>query len=203
VQNETIAVSWIIGESVFSGISSVNGSFANLRLTEVALTSPVHYVDVTGGGTGAKTQVTGGGTGAKTQVTGGGTGAKTQVTGGGTGAKTEVTGGGTGVKTQVTGGGTGVQAEVTGGGTGASILVTGGGTGAEAIAVTLPNGTGISMEVTLGCGTAEVSIVDEYSVPLATFKNVPIIGNTGLCSESDSGGIFNEYYKNPRGIYID
>ncbi|MBT8038852.1 MAG: hypothetical protein HKO85_09320, partial [Xanthomonadales bacterium] len=85
VQDNAIAVSWIIGESVFSGVTARSGSFANLMLTEVSLNVPTHNIDVTGGGTGAETQVTGGGTGAKTQVTGGGTGAKTQVTGGGTG----------------------------------------------------------------------------------------------------------------------
>ncbi len=41
VQNDTVAVSWIIGESVFSGVSSIHGSYAELMLTEVALGAPV------------------------------------------------------------------------------------------------------------------------------------------------------------------
>ena len=221
VQNDSIAVSWIIGDSVFSGVSSRNGSFASLMLTEVSLSAPINQVDVTGGGTGSNIEVTGGGTGAKVQVTGGGTGSKTQVTGGGTGAKTQVTGGGTGSSIQVTGGGTGSSVQVTGGGTGistqvtgggtgssidvtgggtgssidvtgggtgSSILVTGGGTGSEAIAITLPGGTGMSMEVMLGCQTAIVSIVDENSVPIATFDNVRVLGSTGLCNNSRSRG---------------
>ena len=39
VQNNRIAVSWIIGDSVFSGIASLEGSYANLMLTEVALSA--------------------------------------------------------------------------------------------------------------------------------------------------------------------
>ena len=54
VNNDTVAVSWIIGDSVFSGVSSISGTYANLRLTEVAIGAPVYYVDVTGGGTGSK-----------------------------------------------------------------------------------------------------------------------------------------------------
>src|SRR5210317_1975975 len=63
VNNDTVAVSWIIGDSVFSGVSSLNGSFANLMLTEVALSAPTLGVDVTGTGTGSDTLVTGTGTG--------------------------------------------------------------------------------------------------------------------------------------------
>ena len=169
VNNNTVAVSWIIGDSVFSGVSTLDGSYANLMLTEVALIAPTFGDEVTGGGTGA--EVTGGGTGAK--VTGGGTGA--EVTGGGTGAK--VTGGGTGVK-------------VTDGATGSTILVTGGGTGSEGITVTLPNGTGMSMEVSVDCGTAGVSILDENSVPIISFSNVAVVGNTGFCGADGFGAGF-------------
>ena len=76
VQNNKIAVSWIIGDSVFSGIASLEGSYANLMLTEVALSENVFDIEVTGGGTGSKIDVTGGGTGSKLEVTGGGTGSK-------------------------------------------------------------------------------------------------------------------------------
>ena len=62
-----------------------------------------------------------------------------------------MTGGGTGSPTGVTGSGTGYDKEVTGGGTGSTILVTGGGTGSEAVTITLPDGTGISMELVVGC----------------------------------------------------
>jgi hypothetical protein len=76
---------------------------------------------------------------------------------------------------------------VTGGGTGSTILVTGGGTGTEAIAVTLPAGTGISMEVSLGCGAAAVSIIDSNFTPIVEFSNVSVIGDTGLCGGSAFG----------------
>jgi hypothetical protein len=51
VQNNTVAVSWIIGDSVFSGVSTLTGSYASLMLTEVALTVPSYDVQVTGNGT--------------------------------------------------------------------------------------------------------------------------------------------------------
>ena len=100
-----------------------------------------------------------------------------------------MTGGGTGF--EVTGGGTGF--EVTGGGTG--FEVTGGGTGMERVAITLPSYTGLEMDVTLGCETASISIVDSNFVEVAYFSNVKVIGNTGLC-QSDSkatGGNKNHY----------
>jgi hypothetical protein len=144
--------------------------------------------------------VTGGGTGSSIDVTGGGTGFYTDVTGGGTGSSTDVTGGGTGSSTDVTGGGTGSRTDVTGGGTGSSILVTGGGTGAEAISITLPDGTGMSMEVVLGCQAAGVSIVDENSIPIVTFHNVPVVGNTGLCDNNGSEYRNGNFFKNPEGF---
>jgi hypothetical protein len=154
-------------------------------------------LEVTGGVTGSNTQVTGGGTGSNTQVTGGGTGSNTQVTGGGTGSNTQVTGGGTGSNTQVTGGGTGSNTQVTGGGTGSTILVTGGGTGTEAITITLPNGTGLSMEVSMGCGMASVTIVDENSAPIVAFNEVPILGDTGLCGNNFVGGFGADFAADP------
>ena len=45
VQNNTVAVSWIIGESVFSGVSTLTGSYANLMLTEIALSAPAFNVE--------------------------------------------------------------------------------------------------------------------------------------------------------------
>ncbi len=220
IDRDTIAVSWILEGSVFSGVSTFSGSFASLLLTEIALTSQPISVEVTGGGTGSATlvtgggtgsslqvtgggtggsievtgggtgnqaQVTGGGTGLSVQVTGGGTGSSTLVTGGGTGSSTLVTGGGTGSSTLVTGGGTGSSTLVTGGGTGSTFLVTGGGTGTEAIAITLPDGTGLAMNITLGCRSATVTVLDANFASVATFTNVPVVGNTGLCGGASSG----------------
>jgi hypothetical protein len=199
VNGDNVAVSWIIGDSVFAGISSLNGTFASLMLTEVSLKGLVNELDVTGGGTGSDVEVTGGGTGSNVKVTGGGTGSSVQVTGGGTGSSVQVTGGGTGSDVQVTGGGTGSSTDVTGGGTGSSvlvtgggtgsqILVTGGGTGSEAIAITLPSDTGISMEIGINCSMATVAIVDEYSVPIVSFDNVQVIGGARNCVDFASVG---------------
>jgi hypothetical protein len=159
VQNDAILVSWIIDGSVFSGVTSINGTTSRLSLTEITLANPDPFTEVTGGGTG-------------TEVTGGGTG--TEVTGGGTGI--EVTGGGTG--TEVTGGGTGTEN---------NILVTGGGTGQEDISITLPAGTGLEMEISLGCDTATVSILDANYTEVVSFRNVKVVGDTGLCQSSFDG----------------
>ena len=202
VNNNTVVVSWIIGDSVFSGVSSLNGSFANLMLTEVALSTPTYGVEVTGTGTGSNTLVTGTGTGSNTLVTGTGTGSNTLVTGTGTGSNTLVTGTGTGSNTLVTGTGTGSNTLVTGTGTGSTILVTGTGTGAEDISITLPNGTGMSMEVSLGCNSAGVTIVDQYSAPVVSFSNVQVFGYSGSCGTVTSRGEFGAAFRgNPGGDF--
>ncbi len=72
VSGNTVAVSWIIDNSVFSSVSSLSGSFANLLLTEVALSSGLSSSNIAGGGTGSK--IAGGGTGSR--IAGGGTGSK-------------------------------------------------------------------------------------------------------------------------------
>jgi len=204
-ERNNIAVSWIIDGSVFSGISSLTGSFASLHLTEIALSNQAINLEVTGGGTGSSKKVTGGGTGGAFEVTGGGTGGSmnvidggtehsVQVTGGGTGSSTLVTGGGTGSSALVTGGGTGSSTLVTGGGTGASVLVIGGREGTEAIAITLPDGTGLAMEISLGCGSANVTVLDASFAAVVSFANVNVIGDTGLCGGTTGGGLTNPGY---------
>jgi len=183
VERNTVAVSWIVDGSVFSGVSNLSGAYANLGLTEIGLANPIFEPLVAGGGTGK--EVAGGGTGK--DVAGGGTGK--EVAGGGTGA--DVAGGGTGAN--VAGGGTG--ANVAGGGTGfdsysdqaSSILVAGGGTGADAIIITLPNGTAMQMEVSLGCNVANVSIMDGSFVEVVNFSNVPVFGASSFCSSNSPG----------------
>jgi hypothetical protein len=203
VQDNTVAVSWIIGESVFSGVSRLSGTYASLMLTEVALAAPVFDYEgtvngtgsntkvtgngtgsstkVTGNGTGNSTEVTGNGTGSSTDVTGNGTGSSTDVTGNGTGSSTDVTGNGTGSSTDVTGNGTGSSTDVTGNGTGSSIQVTGNGTGGEAITITFPQGTGMIMEVSVGCGSALVTVLDQSFVPIVEFTDVAVYGDARFC----------------------
>ncbi len=97
---------------------------------------------------------------------------------------TEIAGGGTGSKAEIAGGGTGTQ--IAGGGTGTTIQIAGGGTGNENLFITLPNGTGLEIEVALGCNTATVSVLDsvDYS-EIITFNKVRVMGNTGLCQSND------------------
>jgi hypothetical protein len=201
VDDDTIAVSWIIDGSVFSGVASLSGSFANLVLTEVGLMNDDSKsliarsgtgIEVAGSGTGI--EIAGSGTGI--EVAGSGTGI--EVAGSGTGI--EIAGSGTG--TEVAGSGTGIEiagsgtgAEVAGSGTGGDTdyyssssmtLIAGSGTGNETISITLPAGTGMQMEVSLGCESASVSIHDASYVEIVTFHNVPVIGSTGLCTGGDS-----------------
>jgi hypothetical protein len=241
VHDNNVAVSWIIGDSVFSGVSTLNGSYANLMLTEVTLGSPRYGVtitgngtgsskeitgngtgsskeitgngtgsskeitgngtgsgkEITGNGTGSSKEITGNGTGSSIEITGNGTGSSTEITGNGTGSSTEITGNGTGSNTEITGNGTGSNTEITGNGTGSTILITGNGTGTEALRVTLPNGTGMNMEVRLACGTAGVSVIDDLSVSVVEFKNVPVIGKTGFCGNNNSREFGADFRANP------
>jgi len=217
VQNNKVAVSWIIGDSVFSGIASLNGSYAHLSLTEIALTPIALGTEVAGHGTG--TDVAGHGTGKEvaghgtgTEVAGHGTG--TDVAGHGTGTDvaghgtgTDVAGHGTG--TDVAGHGTGTDVaghgtgtDVAGHGTGTDVAghgtgtdVAGHGTGADAITITLPQGTGLAMEVSMGCGFASVSVVDLDSVQVVGFNMVPVIGDPDFCD--------NSFSKRPRDKFLN
>jgi hypothetical protein len=53
----------------------------------------------------------------------------------------------------------------------------------------------MSMEVTLGCNTAAVSVLDSSLVPVVEFANVAVMGNTGLC---DAGNFGRNYSVTPR-----
>jgi len=132
----TVTVSWAIEGSVFAGVASLNGIYSQVDLTEIGLAPANDNLTVAGSGTGI-------------EVAGSGTGI--EVAGSGTG--TEIAGVGTG--TEVAGSGTGRESESADGST---ILVAGSGTGSEAIAITLPRGTGMHMEITMGCSSATVSV---------------------------------------------
>jgi len=45
----------------------------------------------------------------------------------------------------------------------------------------------MSMEVNMGCGVAGVTIVDENSVPIIAFSNVPVLGDAGQCGNLVGG----------------
>ena len=188
VDQGQVSVMWNIDGSTFVGVGSQTGTFSQVSLFEMSIGKNPNAVDVAGGGTGKA--VAGGGTGKN--VAGGGTGK--QVAGGGTGK--QVAGGGTGKA--VAGGGSGKA--VAGGGTGKAVAgggtgkdVAGGGTGRESITITLPSDTGLEMEVTLGCQSASVSVLDANYAEVIAFNDVRVMGNTGLCgSNSDSASGFGE-----------
>ena len=169
-----VMVSWSFEGSVSAGIASLDGSFSQVDLTEIGLAPVTGSLKVAGSGTGK--EVAGSGTGV--EVAGSGTGV--EVAGSGTGV--EVAGSGTGV--EVAGSGTGRESRYI---DGSEILVAGSGTGSEAITITLPRGTGMHMEIAMGCSSATVSVLDTNSSVVTTFNNVPVIGNTGLCGGAGGG----------------
>ena len=170
VENDKIAVSWIVDGSVFSGVGSLSGSYVNLGLTEIGLAPGVSSKDVAGSGTGK-----------------------------------DVAGSGTGLN--VAGSGTGDSVAGSGNGTNSSppgsfnVLVAGAGTGADAIVITLPDGTDMQMEVSLGCNSANVSILDASFAEVVSFSNVPVFGASSFCSGREPGiGRFREIaYAGPIG----
>jgi hypothetical protein len=136
VNNGTVAVSWIFDESVFSGISNLEGSFANVALTEIALDRNRSSTQVAGTGSGV----------------------------------------------EVAGTGSGVEATKSG-----DINVF------NPITVTLPASTGIAMEVTVGCGTARVAVLDTNSVEVVAFDRVQVIGDSMNCDD----GFGSTFKSNP------
>ena len=93
----------------------------------------------------------------------------------------------------MTGNGTGLSVEVTGNGTGSSTQVTGNGTGIDAITITLPQETGLAMEVSLGCGFATVAVIDSNSAQVVAFDMVPVIGDSGYCDDSFNPAFGNNF----------
>jgi hypothetical protein len=53
------------------------------------------------------------------------------------------------------------------------------------------------MEVSMGCGFAGVTIVDENSVPIVAFTDVPVLGNSGQCGNNSVGGFDAAFAANP------
>jgi hypothetical protein len=47
------------------------------------------------------------------------------------------------------------------------------------------------MEITLGCQTASVSVIDANNVEVVSFENINVVGDTGLCQSGNSGSGFN------------
>jgi hypothetical protein len=53
------------------------------------------------------------------------------------------------------------------------------------------------MEVTIGCGFADVGIVDENSVPIVSFSKVPVIGQSAKCAKTSRGKFGAAFRANP------
>jgi hypothetical protein len=197
-----VSVMWNIDGNTFVGKGSQVGTFTQISLFELSVSNDSNMIDIAGGGTG--TEIAGGGTG--TEIAGGGTGKEiagggtgVEIAGGGTGVEIagggtgiEIAGGGTGVEiagggtgTEIAGGGTGV--EIAGGGTGTTIQIAGGGTGTESVFLTLPAGTGLEMEIILGCKTASVTVLDSSYAEVVSFTNIPVMGDTGMCVDGGNG----------------
>jgi hypothetical protein len=177
VDQGQVSVMWNIDGNTFIGKGSQNGSLIQVSLFEISINSNSPGVEIAGGGTGI--EIAGGGTGI--EIAGGGTGI--EIAGGGTGI--EIAGGGTGI--EIAGGGTGIEIagggtgiEIAGGGTG--IEIAGGGTGIESVYITLPTGTGLELEIEMGCNSATVSVLDSKDFSeVVSFNNIKVLGDTGLC----------------------
>ena len=191
VENGSVTASWILGGSAFIGGGELNGASTYFSLMEFSRSAGVvnsdsrskgnSRLDIAGGGTGE--DIAGGGTGE--DIAGGGTGE--DIAGGGTGD--DIAGGGTG--DDIAGGGTGDY--IAGGGTGDdaaganTILIAGGGTGDDAYAITLPDGVQMQMEVSLGCATATIYVLDSAGYEITSFENIRYKGTRPEgCSVSGS-----------------
>jgi hypothetical protein len=49
--------------------------------------------------------------------------------------------------------------------------------------ITLPEGTGLAMEVTLRCGAATVSVLDANFAEVVSFSDVPVISGADFCGK--------------------
>jgi hypothetical protein len=57
------------------------------------------------------------------------------------------------------------------------------------------------MEVTVGCGTAGVSVVDDQSAQVVEFTNVPVLGGSSICGNSDAEGFGADFKSDPGGDF--
>jgi hypothetical protein len=55
----------------------------------------------------------------------------------------------------------------------------------------------MNMEVSMECGMASVTIVDENSVPIVAFSEVPVLGDTGLCGDNFVEGFGADFAADP------
>ena len=55
----------------------------------------------------------------------------------------------------------------------------------------------MNMEVSLGCDTAAVSVMDNLSVTVVEFTNVPVISASGFCGNSKPGGFGADFRAHP------
>ena len=54
--------------------------------------------------------------------------------------------------------------------------------------MTLPDGTGLQMEIEMGCSSAKVTILDAKFAEVVSFANVPVMGSTGFCGDGPGSG---------------
>jgi hypothetical protein len=55
----------------------------------------------------------------------------------------------------------------------------------------------MNMEVSLGCDSAAVSVVDDLSATVVAFTNVPVIGASSFCGSSSAGAFGADFRANP------
>jgi len=109
------------------------------------------------------------------------------IAGSGSGSAVNIAGSGSGSAVNIAGSGSGSAVNIAGSGSGSQILIAGSGSGSS-IAITLPNGTGMAMEITMGCGSAKVAVNDSNSVEVVSFENVKVMGQSGFCGADNGFG---------------
>ncbi|MGA9574403.1 MAG: hypothetical protein WBS20_10710, partial [Lysobacterales bacterium] len=54
--------------------------------------------------------------------------------------------------------------------------------GIDSVYITLPNGTGLELEIEMGCNSATVAVLDSADFSeVVSFNNINVLGDTGLC----------------------
>jgi hypothetical protein len=56
----------------------------------------------------------------------------------------------------------------------------------------------MAMEITMGCGSAKVSVNDANSIEVVSFDNVKVMGKSGFCGRGNLGsGFGHDFQLNP------
>ena len=55
----------------------------------------------------------------------------------------------------------------------------------------------MNMEISMACGTADIAVIDNQSIPVVEFINVPVLGGSDFCANNSNGGFGADFKANP------